>query len=180
MTLPRRIVAEGLGTALLLCAVVGSGIMGERLTDGNLAIALLANSVSTGAALVVLVPDVCGSATSAAAFSTLPRAADSSGNRRVRRERIHTRDEARKNAAPLLSGSILSTASVIVSRFSEQESHPELRDSRATHGVRDGPEVHAVEVVLGHPEVHRVEHVEHFPPQLGLQAPIEPNRLGDA
>ena len=55
MSLSRRLAAEGLGTALLLCAVVGSGIMGERLAGGNVAIALLANSVSTGAALVVLV-----------------------------------------------------------------------------------------------------------------------------
>lgn len=55
MTTPRRIVSEGLGTAFLLCAVVGSGIMGERLSGGNVAIALLANSVATGAALVALI-----------------------------------------------------------------------------------------------------------------------------
>jgi len=47
--------AEGLGTALLLAAVVGSGIMGERLAGGNVAIALLANSIATGAALVALI-----------------------------------------------------------------------------------------------------------------------------
>lgn len=52
---PRRVVAEGVGTALLLAAVVGSGIMGERLADGNVAIALLANTLSTGAALVALI-----------------------------------------------------------------------------------------------------------------------------
>jgi glycerol uptake facilitator-like aquaporin len=51
----RRAVAEGLGTALLLAAVVGSGIMGERLAGGNVAIALLANTVATGAALSVLI-----------------------------------------------------------------------------------------------------------------------------
>src|SRR5580698_2813780 len=51
----RRLVAEALGTAFLLAAVVGSGIMGERLADGNAAIALLANSLATGAALVVLI-----------------------------------------------------------------------------------------------------------------------------
>jgi glycerol uptake facilitator-like aquaporin len=51
----RRIVAEGLGTALLLVAVVGSGIMGERLAAGNVAIALLANTIATGATLVVLI-----------------------------------------------------------------------------------------------------------------------------
>lgn len=53
--LPRRIVAEALGTALLLAAVVGSGIMGDNLAGGNVAIALLANTISTGAALVVLI-----------------------------------------------------------------------------------------------------------------------------
>jgi glycerol uptake facilitator-like aquaporin len=48
-------VAEGVGTALLLAAVVGSGIMGARLADGNVALALLANSVATGFALVALI-----------------------------------------------------------------------------------------------------------------------------
>lgn len=47
--------AEFTGTAFLLAAVVGSGIMGERLADGNVAIALLANSIATGAALVALI-----------------------------------------------------------------------------------------------------------------------------
>jgi glycerol uptake facilitator-like aquaporin len=51
----RRAVAETLGTALLLAAVVGSGIMGERLAAGNVAIALLANTLATGAALVALI-----------------------------------------------------------------------------------------------------------------------------
>jgi glycerol uptake facilitator-like aquaporin len=49
------IIAEFLGTTFLVAAVVGSGIMGERLADGNSAIALLANSVATGAMLVVLI-----------------------------------------------------------------------------------------------------------------------------
>jgi glycerol uptake facilitator-like aquaporin len=53
--LPRRAVAEGVGTAMLLAAVVGSGIMGERLAGGNVAIALLANTIATGAALVALI-----------------------------------------------------------------------------------------------------------------------------
>ena len=53
--LPRRLAAEALGTALLLAVVVGSGIMGERLAGGNDAIALLGNSIATGAALVVLI-----------------------------------------------------------------------------------------------------------------------------
>jgi len=55
VTLSRRVAAETLGTAFLLAAVVGSGIMGERLSGGNVAIALLANTIATGAALVVLI-----------------------------------------------------------------------------------------------------------------------------
>jgi glycerol uptake facilitator-like aquaporin len=55
MTLSRRLAAEGLGTALLLAAVVGSGVMGEQLAGGNVAMALLANAIATGAALVVLI-----------------------------------------------------------------------------------------------------------------------------
>lgn len=53
--LPRRLVAEALGTALLLATVVGSGIMGEALAHGNTAIALLANAVATGAGLFALI-----------------------------------------------------------------------------------------------------------------------------
>jgi glycerol uptake facilitator-like aquaporin len=55
MSLARRLTAEALGTAFLLAAVVGSGIMGERLAEGNNAIALLANSLATGCALYVLI-----------------------------------------------------------------------------------------------------------------------------
>ena len=55
MTLARRAAAEALGTGLLLAVIVGSGIMGERLADGNGAIALLANSLATGAGLVALI-----------------------------------------------------------------------------------------------------------------------------
>ena len=54
-TLSRRIAAEFIGTGFLVAAVVGSGIMGERLAGGNLAIALLDNTIATGAALVVLI-----------------------------------------------------------------------------------------------------------------------------
>jgi glycerol uptake facilitator-like aquaporin len=54
-TLARRITAEFLGTLFLLAAVVGSGIMGDRLSSGNIAIALLANSIATGAALTALI-----------------------------------------------------------------------------------------------------------------------------
>ena len=55
MTLGRAAAAEAIGTALLLAIVVGSGIMGERLAQGNAAIALLANSIATGAGLYVLI-----------------------------------------------------------------------------------------------------------------------------
>lgn len=55
MSAARRLVGELLGTALLLAAVVGSGIMGERLSSGNVAIALLANTLATGATLVTLI-----------------------------------------------------------------------------------------------------------------------------
>jgi glycerol uptake facilitator-like aquaporin len=54
-SLARKLAAEGIGTALLLAAVVGSGIMGDRLAGGNVAIALLANTIATGAALVALI-----------------------------------------------------------------------------------------------------------------------------
>ena len=53
--LPRRLVAEGLGTALLVATIVGSGIMGEQLAGGNAAIALLGNTLATGAMLIVLI-----------------------------------------------------------------------------------------------------------------------------
>lgn len=62
MTLPaihrsigRRLTAEALGSAFLLAAVVGSGIMGDRLAGGNVAVALLANTFATGAVLVALI-----------------------------------------------------------------------------------------------------------------------------
>lgn len=54
-SLRRRAVAELLGTAILLAGVVGSGIMGERLAGGNVAIALLANSIATGGVLLCLI-----------------------------------------------------------------------------------------------------------------------------
>jgi glycerol uptake facilitator-like aquaporin len=55
MSLARRATAEAVGTALLLATVVGSGIMGERLSGGNVAVALLANTLATGAGLVALI-----------------------------------------------------------------------------------------------------------------------------
>lgn len=54
-SLTTRAVAEGIGTALLLATVVGSGIMADKLAGGNVGIALLANSLATGAILVVLI-----------------------------------------------------------------------------------------------------------------------------
>ena len=55
MTTGKRLAGEAMGTALLLAIVVGSGIMGQRLSGGNDAIALLANSIATGAGLVALI-----------------------------------------------------------------------------------------------------------------------------
>src|SRR5262245_40039198 len=55
MSLGRKVVAEALGTALLLAGIVGSGIMGEQLSGGNVAIALLANSIATGALLAGII-----------------------------------------------------------------------------------------------------------------------------
>jgi glycerol uptake facilitator-like aquaporin len=55
MSLFRRMAAECLGTAFLLTAVVGSGIMAEKLASGNMGIALLANTVATGATLTTLI-----------------------------------------------------------------------------------------------------------------------------
>ena len=55
LSLPRRAAAEAVATALLLAAIVGSGIAGERLSGGNVAVALLANSLASGAALAALI-----------------------------------------------------------------------------------------------------------------------------
>jgi glycerol uptake facilitator-like aquaporin len=55
ISLSRRLAAEFIGTAFLVAAVVGSGIMGERLANGNVALALLANTIATAAALAVLI-----------------------------------------------------------------------------------------------------------------------------
>src|SRR5258705_9025086 len=55
MNLIRRVTAELIGTAMLLAAVIGSGIMGERLAGGNVAIALLANTLATSATLIALI-----------------------------------------------------------------------------------------------------------------------------
>lgn len=55
MILRRRIAAEFTGTTMLLAIVIGSGIMGDRLADGNVAIALLANAIATAAGLIVLI-----------------------------------------------------------------------------------------------------------------------------
>lgn len=55
MSLARKLTAEALGTAFLLAVVVGSGIMAERLSGGNIALALLANTLATGAGLIALI-----------------------------------------------------------------------------------------------------------------------------
>jgi glycerol uptake facilitator-like aquaporin len=73
-----RITAEFVGTAFLLMAVVGSGIMGEKLSGGNVAIALLANTLATGAALVALI--LCFGPISGAHFNPAVTLADASQN----------------------------------------------------------------------------------------------------
>lgn len=55
VSLSRRLAAEFFGTAFLVAAVVGSGVMGERLANGNVALALLANTIATGAALIAII-----------------------------------------------------------------------------------------------------------------------------
>jgi len=75
-TLGRRVVAEAVGTALLLATVVGSGIMGERLAGGNVAVALLANTLATGAGLGALILTFGG--ISGAHFNPVVTVADAS------------------------------------------------------------------------------------------------------
>lgn len=58
--MPRKLVAEFVGTAFLLALVVGSGIMAERLSGGNVALALLANAAATAAGLIALILTFCG------------------------------------------------------------------------------------------------------------------------
>jgi len=80
----RRSVAEFLGTAFLVAAVVGSGIMGERLAGGNVALALLANTLATGAALVALILAFGG--ISGAHFNPVVTLADALSSRLAWRE----------------------------------------------------------------------------------------------
>ncbi|HRI65480.1 MAG TPA: MIP/aquaporin family protein [Polyangium sp.] len=76
--LKRRAAAEAVGTALLLATVVGSGIMGERLASGNVAIALLANTLATAAALIALI--LTFGPVSGAHFNPVVTMADASQN----------------------------------------------------------------------------------------------------
>ena len=73
-SLSRRLTAEFLGTGFLVAAVVGSGVMAERLSGGNVALALLANTIATGAALVALI--LTFGPTSGAHFNPVVTAAD--------------------------------------------------------------------------------------------------------
>jgi len=82
--LTQRAAAEGLGTAFLLVAVVGSGIMGERLAAGNAGLALLANSLATGAALIALL--LAFGPVSGAQFNPAVTVADAILHRRPWRE----------------------------------------------------------------------------------------------
>jgi glycerol uptake facilitator-like aquaporin len=83
-SLGRRALAEGVGTAFLLATVVGSGIMAERLCGGNLALALLANAIATGAGLVALILTFAG--ISGAHFNPVITVADASQGALARRD----------------------------------------------------------------------------------------------
>jgi len=85
-SLGRRVAAEAVGTALLLATVVGSGIMGERLAGGNVAIALLANTLATGAGLVALILTFGG--ISGAHFNPAVTIADASQGRLAWRDAV--------------------------------------------------------------------------------------------
>lgn len=74
MTLARKLTGEFLGTAFLLAIVIGSGIMGERLAGGNVAIALLGNTLATGAGLVALI--LCFGPVSGAHFNPVVTVGD--------------------------------------------------------------------------------------------------------
>ena len=88
MSLRPSVVAEAIGTALLLATVVGSGIMGERLAGGNVAIALLANTLATGAVLVALIATF--GPTSGAHFNPLVTLAERAlGRCRWRKARLY-------------------------------------------------------------------------------------------
>jgi glycerol uptake facilitator-like aquaporin len=77
MSLGARLTAEFIGTAFLVAAVIGSGVMGERLAGGNVAVALLANTIATGAALVALI--LTFSSVSGAHFNPVVSLADAVG-----------------------------------------------------------------------------------------------------
>ena len=99
-----RLVAEFTGTAFLVAAVIGSGIMGERLAGGNVAIALLANTIATGAALVALIltfGPISGAHLNPSRYSV---ASDSAGDILARRGCVHRssmcgRDRGRNHRA---------------------------------------------------------------------------------
>jgi len=114
MGIAQRATAEAVGTALLLATVVGSGIMGERLADGNVALALLANSLATGAGLVALI--LTFGPISGAHFNP----AVTPGARCGRYFRRHT---ARRVAAIFVSAQLLgAAAATLLFRWSEWSS----------------------------------------------------------
>ena len=117
----RRIAAEATGTAMLLAAVVGSGIMADRLAGGNQAIALLANAVATGAALV----------------AAAARSVHTCGDSRSRTGRF----PMRKGARPRMCGGFARRSA----SASLGESHLDL-----VHAGRDLDDVAAVDVRIDH------------------------------
>ena len=102
----RKLVAEGIGTCLLVATVVGSGIMAERLSGGNLAVALLGNTLATGAILCVLI-QVLGPL-SGAHFNpavtlvfTLPCAVKSAPHSRLPMSRFNSPPVSQEHCSPI-------------------------------------------------------------------------------
>ena len=85
-TLRARLAAEFIGTAFLVAAVVGSGVMGEKLSGGNVAVALLANTIATGAALASLI--LTFGSVSGAHFNPAVTLVESIGKRLTKRDAI--------------------------------------------------------------------------------------------
>jgi glycerol uptake facilitator-like aquaporin len=129
--MPRRLIAEALATAMLLAPIVGSGIMADRLADGNVAVALLANTIATAAALDALILTL--GPISGAHFNPAVSIADASQNglrppawSRARCTWPNARAAAmRQLAAPVMTCRVARTA------------HADgARDRSHTHGVR--------------------------------------------
>jgi glycerol uptake facilitator-like aquaporin len=131
----RRAAAEAVGTALLLAIVVGSGIMGERLAQGNLAIALLANSFATGAGLVALI--LIFAPSSGAHFNPVVTIVDAVGGARPWREvpAYVVAQIAGAYAGVLLAHAMFGLDLVQASHHARSSGHEALSEVVATAGL---------------------------------------------